>query len=230
MGHGLDEGGRSRVLLLGLLVVGSVVVFSLGVMVGTKVTVPPQALRNPPAARPAPGPKPPPPREEVPLPAKAPVKSEEMSFYTTLAEPTKPAAPVPSVSVAPIAKIPDPVAPTPEPPRTATPSPAGPGGGAGAGTKAPSPSPSPAPAKAAAPPRGGFSVQVMATANSAEAEAVAARLAKDGFRTFTAPKNTARGIFYTVRVGPAPTEAEAKNLQAEVRRKTVYKDAFLFKE
>jgi hypothetical protein len=100
------EGGKMKALFLALLVLGSVVVFALGVMVGTNLKLPDSGLRQ---AANAPAPAATEGRQVVPLqPKGTQVKGEDMSFYNTLPEatrrettpPPKASQPAPSVGQA----------------------------------------------------------------------------------------------------------------------------------
>ncbi len=237
MSDGKKDNIRMRALLLGLLVSGSVVIFMLGVMVSTHVQVPPEAVRGGPPGKASPGaPAPvavggPPAREEVPLPQKGvEVKSEEMTFYDTLAksesQPAPPAQPAPAPAALP--QPPAAVLAGKEPSSVEAPA---------AEKEAPPVKPavaaqaaSEAPEKMKIAAGGKFAIQVMATKDPKEAEATAAKLAKGGWTAYVSPAAGARGKLYRVRVGRMATEEEARGIGAELRAKTRYKDAYLVKE
>jgi len=57
--------------------------------------------------------------------------------------------------------------------------------------------------------REGFAVQLAAFADDKGANALAIRLARAGYTTYTEPLKTSKGTLWRVRVGPYPTREEA---------------------
>ncbi len=242
------EGGKMKALFLAVLVLGSVVVFSLGVMVGTQLKLlngNGRQASTTPAATTADS------RQVVPLqPKGSQMKGEGMSFYDTLPEATRPqtttlpkasqpAPPVNPVVTQPaepaeatdvVAQI---TAARPAPPAVKAPAPAPP---------PVEPAKPPAPAKAAeekakpveqakevpAPaPARKFSVQVLKTSSRAKAESAEEEMGALGYPAVII--STRRGEF-AVRVSQTTVEADARKALAAVVKKSRFKDAWLVKE
>jgi cell division septation protein DedD len=217
--------GLKRAFFLGLVVIGSVVIFALGVMVGTNVTIPPEAfVGKGSGGAPGAGPKKESLREEIALPKKgADIKGEEMTFYKTLAESGKgtpsgasptpytiPTSPIAPTAAAPTSgTAPSAVAPAPTTAPTATP--------------APTVAPPPAPAKAAGKQ---WYIHVTAMVDQKGARAVADSLTKAGYPI----SMTEKGKLNIVRVGGYAQETEAKKIMTEIRKKPQFKEAFLARE
>jgi DedD protein len=60
-----------------------------------------------------------------------------------------------------------------------------------------------------APPHEGFAVQLAAFADDKGANALADRLKKSGYATYTEPLKTSKGTLWRVRVGPYPSREAA---------------------
>ncbi len=245
------EGGKMKALFLAVLVLGSVVVFSLGVMVGTQLKLPNgngRQASTTPAATTADS------RQVVPLqPKGSQMKGEGMSFYDTLPEATRqqtttlPKASQPAPPVNPV--VAQPAGPAEATEVVAQITAARPGPPA---VKGPAPAPPPVepakpatPAKAAdekakpveqakevpapAPASGGrkFSVQVLKTSSRAKAESAEEEMGTLGYPAVIT--STGRGEF-VVRVSQTTVEADARKALAAVVKKSRFKDAWLVKE
>jgi septal ring-binding cell division protein DamX len=181
--------------ILAVVVAAAVVVFSLGVMVGQRVTEGAPRAVEPPPARPTETRVPPP----APAPEEAPVKekgpsrsSEKLTFFETLSG-DKAAAPptLPKALPPPPAK---PEAQKPAPPvKTSSSSP-------GAQIKALTGS-------------GPYHVQVSSTTNSAWAGDLVARLKKKGIRAVSTPVTIKGKRWYRIRVGSFPDKEAARQAQ-----------------
>ncbi len=236
------EGGGMRALFLGALVVGSVVIFALGVMVGSNVRIPAEALRTP-ATGTAPSPAAAgairaetPLREEIAFPKKGvEIKGEDMSFYKTLAETKRPEPATVATATQP---VPAPASTIPIAVTPAGPSPAAAPSAPIAPSKTPAPAATPSAVEATAKPTAApsatarvttYAVQVMLTNDEAEGQAAADSLAKAGYGAYLVIRKGAK--YHTaVRVGKLATEAEARKLLADINKKTKYKGAFIVKE
>jgi DedD protein len=87
------------------------------------------------------------------------------------------------------------------------------------------PTPAPAPHRASAPapaasaaPAGGTWIQVASLASRSEAEALAGRLTRHGFKAQAAPAQGPKGTVFRVRVGPYRSEPEASRAAERLRR------------
>ncbi len=234
-----------KALFLAVLVLGSVVIFSLGVMVGTQLKLPDgngRQASTTPAATTADS------RQVVPLqPKGSQMKGEGMSFYNTLPEATRPETTTLPKASQPAPPV-NPVVTQPAGPAEATEvvaqitaaRPAPPA------VKAPAPAPPPvevakpaAPAKAAdekakevpapAPASGvrKFSVQVLKTSSRAKAESAEEEMGALGFPAVII--SASRGEF-AVRISQTTVEADARKALAAVVKKSRFKDAWLVKE
>jgi septal ring-binding cell division protein DamX len=203
---GTNASVRKVGTILAVVVMAAVVVFSLGVMVGKRVTGNVSIPSDPPSALPTENLRPRPPAEKAsqgatkPLKktSREPVASEKLTFFDTLSG-DKAAAPpslpkeTPVVKKAPL-PVKKPVAPKAEPAKKSPPPP----------KKA-----APPPSKAAGDPgarvmsltgKGDFAVQVASTTNSSWANELVRRLKKNGV-TASASAVTLKGkLWYRIRV------------------------------
>lgn len=146
-----------------------------------------------------------------------PRKSLADAEKSILAPGGRPAAPVesrPAPTTTPTtapAPSPAPAASAPPPVPAATP-PAPPAAAPKAAAQAPAPKAEPAPAPAAkadAPKDGGFVVQLAAFTDDKGANALAGKLKRAGFPSYTETVTTSRGTLWRVRVGPYPSREAA---------------------
>jgi len=214
------EAGRISASFLGMIVAGSVVIFVLGVMVGSNVQVPPEAVRQgaPPSVDHAvPGEAPAVPsvtRKEVVLPEeKMEIKGEEITFYESLEGKEESRGTEEKAVEPPQPSAKEPPAPKEQPPAETAPE------------KAPPPAPS-------EPVREGphFAVQVMALKDQAAAKKVVNDLSGLGFDAYLAPLDSSRGRIYRIRVGRVATRDQAAVLQTELKKNRPYKDAYVVKQ
>lgn len=219
------DSGMKKAVFLGLLVVGSVVIFLLGVMVGSNVNLPPEAFQVAAPERAETGPPEgpagdePPSREEVVLPEKEiEVKGEEMTFYDTLSETKRK---VPAGKAKPLES---PI--SMKPPVSIEESPA-----AEEETASPPEEVQAVSAPEEEKPAGEkYYVQILASRNRKAAGEVSDKLGRDGYNTYVVSKETSNGTFYAVRIGRLSTEKEARMIRDRIRGETRYKDAFFRKE
>jgi len=90
--------------------------------------------------------------------------------------------------------------------------------GADEPTPAPSPRRAAAPGPATAAPGAGTWIQVASLASKSEADALAGRLTRHGFKSQAAPAQGPKGTVFRVRVGPYRSEAEASRAAERLRR------------
>lgn len=213
-GTGATASVRRVGTILAGVVVAAVIVFSLGVMVGKRVTGGGQALSEPPSALPTENLRPRPPRtaekKSESRPAtkaqgaksgKDPLPSEKLTFFDTLSGDKAAAPPVLPKEKAPPAKKADlekKAAPKKETPKKAA---------------------SPPPKKRAASPEarvmamagpGQFYVQVASTTNSSWAADLVKRLAKKGLDAKSTTVMLKGKSWYRVRVGTFPDRETAQ--------------------
>jgi cell division septation protein DedD len=204
--------------ILAVVVVAAVVVFSLGVMVGQRVTESVPTAAEPPPALPTETlvPPPAPAPKEASVKEKAPSRpAEKLTFFETLSgdkAAAPPALPKPS--------------PPPPPPKAAAPSPE------------PAPSPKPATQKPSPPPpvkaasasspgaqikalmgSGPYHVQVSSTTNSAWAGDLVARMKKKGIKAVSTPVTIKGKKWYRIRVGSFPDRESAIQARQILKQK-----------
>ena len=206
--------------VLAVVVVAAVIVFSLGVMVGKRVTGGGQALSEPPASLPTENLRPRPPEkkagksESAPSPAAKPAAgggeagtAEKLTFFDTLSG-DKPAPPPalpkekePAVRKAVVEKKAEPA--KPPPPKKPE----------------PEPKPKPKPKKAEKSPgervmamtgSGQHYVQVASTTNRGWADDLVKRLAKKGLEAESTTVMLKGKSWYRVRIGSFPDQATAQ--------------------
>ncbi len=234
-GQGNPRPSAARVgLALGGIVLAAVVIFSLGVMEGSRVAESVPVVAAPPSALPT---------ETLPTVPATPIPPDKLTFYDRLsgvappaplpipegqapAQGIPPAAPPIPPPAAPTAALkapaPRPEAPAPPAPATATVTPkkiTAPVAEVAARTAVP-PKPNPAEQIRKLTGKGRFTLQLAAVNERSTAAETAALIKRSGFEPVTVMASVKGKIFYRIRVGSFPTR------QAAAQAAGIFRSAF----
>lgn len=196
--------------ILAVVVVAAVVVFSLGVMVGQRVTESVPTAAEPPPALPTETlvPPPAPASKEAPVKGKSPSRpTGKLTFFETLSG-DKAAAPPALPKPPPKAAAPSREPPPPQPEAQKPPPPVKTAAASSPGTQI-----------KALMGSGPYHVQVSSTTNSAWAGDLVARLKKKGIKAVSTPVTIKGKRWYRIRVGSFPDKESARRAREILKRK-----------
>jgi cell division septation protein DedD len=204
--HEIQLNGKQLVFLFMAATVVSVVIFLCGVLVGRDVKAERAATSNDASVatiEPAPQPTPPAaatPAGSDPTTAAPPPTVDDLSYFNRLEK----QAPAVEELKAPPAAHAAPSVSKPQQPAPATPTASAP----------------PAPAAATG---DGYAIQVAATLDPGDANAMARRLSSKGYTAFVLPLTEATPPRYRVRVGKFKTKREAETVAARLQKEEQFK-------
>ena len=225
--HEIQLNGKQLVFLFMTGTVVAVVIFLMGVMVGRGVRAPRAAQQIDAAADTASDPtaaaRPPLPPPSTSVEGGSAASQETLTYPERLEDPTPPPETLRDVPSEPIAPAPRPktsvAAKAPEPPAV---KPAA--EKKAAAEKKPAPGKTAAAADVAPEPAGkGFVVQVAATRDRSEADAIARRLAAKGYPTFVSTPGAGGPKVFRVRVGKFTDRRQADTVAGKLEREEQFK-------
>lgn len=210
--HEIQLSGKQLVFLFMATTVVSIVIFLCGVLVGRGTPVSAIGDVGEVASSETLGSATGPGTAELEEPPAAP-QSNEPTPVPGLTYPERLQGPGAEETMAPVAPPPPPPAPEPEPEPVKAAAPTPPA--AAAASSAAKSAPTPAPATNAA--AGGFTVQVTALKNRADADAIASRLQGRGYRAYVVAPDAGGQVIYKVRVGMNMARPEAEQVMTRLK-------------